>query len=83
MRCFFFGLKEDIGKQLIYNIEARFEEIVNMKIMHEIMYPESKHLAVVREEPKTKGGEKRKFPFKGKIKQAKGGNLVKDGPKKF
>lgn len=37
---FISGLKEDIGKQLIYHLNARFEEIVNMAIMQEIIYPE-------------------------------------------
>lgn len=50
---------KDIGKQLIYHLDARFKEIVNMAIMNETMYLEKKLLEIVKEEPKaSKGGKK-------------------------
>ena len=54
------GLREDIGKKLIYHLEKRFEEIVNMAIRHETMYP-VKGLVVVKEEPKPQVGGKGQF----------------------
>ena len=66
---FIAGLRADIGKQLSYHLEKRFEEIVNMVIRHETMYPTSKQLAVATAENKPKGKDKRKFWDK-----KKGGN---------